>query len=110
MLPKYFALILIVTAIAGCNTNTAATNTADKQNNTIITADTGKQAEIADSIRHSSLNKLTIVNQNDPVCDMPMIRGFDDTTTYNGRLIGFCSKECRDKFVATPIAYKIKNK
>ncbi|HVX00342.1 MAG TPA: YHS domain-containing protein, partial [Candidatus Babeliaceae bacterium] len=66
--------------------------------------------EIADSIRHAELNKLTIVNENDPACGMPLLRGFDDTATYQGKLIGFCSKECRDSFLRKPEAFAIKYK
>jgi YHS domain-containing protein len=115
MRSTYFALaLIIIMTAAACNSNTATTSNKTDSTATTATADTQSAntaaAEAADSIRHADLNKLTIANTNDPNCDMPLARGFDDTATYNGKLIGFCSKECKDEFLKNPAAHKIKYK
>lgn len=105
-------VLIAVTAIsfAGCKNNSGNNNSA----NTTAAANANAQAtvspETTDSIRHAQLNKLNIANENDPACGMPLLRGFDDTATYKGKLIGFCSKDCRDSFMRKPEAFAIKYK
>jgi YHS domain-containing protein len=86
-----------------------ASNTKMAANATDTAAIVASQ-EKEDSIKHAALNKLSIVNENDPVCGMPMRRGFDDTAFYKGKLIGFCSKECKDSFIEKPSAYTLIDK
>jgi YHS domain-containing protein len=38
-------------------------------------------------------------NAKDPVCGMPVAAEVGDTVHYNNKVIGFCSKECRDEFM-----------
>ena len=45
--------------------------------------------------------------KKDPVCDMSIIRGFEDTTVYKGKITGFCSKECKDDFIKNPALYTV---
>ena len=44
-------------------------------------------------------------NTNDLVCGMPLKAGVGDTAHYNGKVYGFCSKGCKDKFVKNPADY-----
>ena len=90
---RYLTAVLVCISASACNTNTFKNSTDPEK--------------YADSIRHYGLNQLKITNEKDPVCGMPTLRGFEDTTVYQGKLIGFCSRECKDSFVKNPVAYKI---
>lgn len=105
---KITIALVAVTAIgfASCKNNSSS----NTNNNTNASAQATVSPETADSIRHAQLNKLAIVNESDPACGMPLLRGFDDTATYKGQLIGFCSKDCRDSFMRKPEAFAIKYK
>jgi YHS domain-containing protein len=41
-------------------------------------------------------------NKIDLSCGMPLSYGIKDTCHYNGKVFGFCSKECKDEFVKNP--------
>ena len=49
-------------------------------------------------------------NTKDPFCGMPVGAGMEDTIHLNGKVIGFCSKECKEGFLKDPknhpVAYK----
>ena len=49
-------------------------------------------------------------NTKDPYCGMPASAGMEDTIHLNGKVIGFCSKECKEGFLKDPknhpVAYK----
>jgi YHS domain-containing protein len=48
-------------------------------------------------------------NTKDLTCGMPLkAGGVADTAHYNGKLYGFCSKECKDEFEKNPAAYLAK--
>jgi len=96
MTVKYSLLILVCIVLCSCNTN-AFKNATDPE-------------AYADSIRHYGLSQLKIANSNDPVCGMPTSQGFDDTTLFQGKLIGFCSRKCKDDFQKNPAAFAIKFK
>lgn len=61
-------------------------------------------------VNHRTLKKLPIVNKKDPVCGMPTRISLEDTVMFNGQIIGFCSKECKNKFVSAPLKYPISHK
>jgi YHS domain-containing protein len=44
-------------------------------------------------------------NTNDLVCRMPLTAGVGDTAHYSGKVYGFCSKGCKEKFVKSPAEY-----
>jgi YHS domain-containing protein len=58
----------------------------------------------------ASLQNLHFDYNKDPSCGMPLKAGLEDTTTYKGKLYGFCSKECKDAFLADPAGYTAKLK
>lgn len=41
-------------------------------------------------------------NRRDPSCGMPVSAGIGDTLHYKNKVLGFCSKECRDDFLKDP--------
>jgi YHS domain-containing protein len=46
-----------------------------------------------------------VVNKKDLVCGMPVTAGIEDTTHFNGKAYGFCSKECKEEFLKKPRVY-----
>jgi YHS domain-containing protein len=50
---------------------------------------------------------LVVDNKYDPVCKMPVTAGITDTTSHNGKTIGFCSPECKEEFLANPKDYQL---
>ena len=41
-------------------------------------------------------------NKRDPSCGMPVTAGIGDTVHYKNKVIGFCSKDCKDEFLKDP--------
>lgn len=41
-------------------------------------------------------------NKRDPSCGMPVAAGIEDTVHYKNKVLGFCSKECKDEFLKGP--------
>jgi YHS domain-containing protein len=94
---KQLIIIGIVTlALAGCHSS------AGKDNPVPATV-TGAQA--ADSVKTYDVALLD--NKKDPVCGMPSGAGMEDTLHVNGKVIGFCSKECKAAFLKDPKSYPI---
>ncbi len=58
----------------------------------------------------AALKSLPFDYKKDPSCGMPLTAGLEDTTTYKGKLYGFCSKECKEAFLKEPAAYTAKIK
>src|ERR1700744_2239706 len=56
------------------------------------------------------LKNLSFAYARDPACGMPLSAGLMDTTTYNGKLYGFCSQECKNEFLKDPKGYTAKIK
>jgi YHS domain-containing protein len=47
---------------------------------------------------------LLVDNKKDPSCGMPVTAGISDTAHYKDKVLGFCSKECKDEFLKNPEA------
>jgi YHS domain-containing protein len=47
-------------------------------------------------------------NKKDFACGMPVTAGISDTVHYEGKVYGFCSKECKDEFMKDPKGYLAK--
>jgi YHS domain-containing protein len=45
---------------------------------------------------------VKVVNELDPVCEMPTSGHLKDTLTYEGKLYGFCSSNCKEEFKKNP--------
>lgn len=46
-------------------------------------------------------------NTKDPFCGMPVSGGMEDTIHWNGKVIGFCSKECMEGFLKDPKGHPV---
>lgn len=108
--------IVFITA-ASCNTNsgTNGSNPATQRDTTTTIAATktnadSNAAKANDSIIHAKHNLVKIDNLDCPVCRKTVVGGYEDTSTYLCKLIGFDSKLCKDAFTKNPSAYKIKYK
>lgn len=51
----------------------------------------------ADSTK--SYDQALVENKKDPSCGMPVSAGVSDTLHYKGKVLGFCSSECKESFV-----------
>lgn len=47
-------------------------------------------------------------NKRDPVCGMSVETGVADTANYKGKVLGFCSGDCKKAFLKNPSAYASK--
>jgi YHS domain-containing protein len=57
--------------------------------------------------KDSSEKKFTasmVDNKKDPNCGMPVTAGIADTVHYKGKILGFCSDECKQAFLKNPDA------
>ena len=41
-------------------------------------------------------------NKRDPSCGMPVAAGIEDTVHYKGKILGFCSQDCKNDFLKNP--------
>lgn len=82
----------------------AACNQASKPANTNTPAtDTAMKATVAAPKYEAAL----VDNKKDPSCGMPVTAGIEDTLHYKGKVLGFCSKECKDAFVEKPDSFVV---
>lgn len=93
MLKKIFFV-----AVAGCLAFTACKSGADKtENKPADTTMAAKPDSSANAFEH-----MLVDNQKDPACGMPVSAGISDTAVYKGKVLGFCSKECKEHFKKEP--------
>lgn len=64
----------------------------------ITTAATVSKVQV-DTVKFTS---AMVDNKRDPSCGMPVAAGIEDTIHYKNKVLGFCSKECRDEFLKDP--------
>ncbi|MCO6564169.1 MAG: YHS domain-containing protein [Apibacter sp.] len=55
-----------------------------------------------------TISNVNIVNELDPVCEMPTSNNLNDTLNYQGKLYGFCSSHCKEEFKRNPRKYMSK--
>ena len=53
----------------------------------------------ADTVK---ITAAMVDNKRDPSCGMPVSAGIGDTAHYKSKVLGFCSKECKDEFLKDP--------
>ena len=49
---------------------------------------------------------IVFASKRDTTCGMPLSAGIEDTLMVNGKIYGFCAKECKDEFIAKLAAKK----
>jgi YHS domain-containing protein len=86
---KPILITIIIIAIAACN---------NQQHAETKTASPGAAATTSKAKFTTSM----VDNKIDLSCGMPLTAGIEDTCHYNGKVYGFCSKECKDEFVKNP--------
>ena len=79
----FFAILFFV----ACNTINKKELRDQKDSTTLSTADSLK------------FTVAMVDNAKDPTCGMPIGAGIGDTAHYNNKVLGFCSKECKDEFL-----------
>ncbi|MGA9407073.1 MAG: YHS domain-containing protein [Bacteroidota bacterium] len=85
-----FCLLLCIVMTTACN----------QQNKSTI-----QETASASHGEKEAFKGVKFDNTNDLVCGMPLTAGVGDTAHYNGKVYGFCSKGCKDKFVKSPADY-----
>jgi YHS domain-containing protein len=85
-----FCLLSCAVLIIACNQQNKSTN-----NETPAASHDEKEA----------FKNIKVDNTNDLVCGMSLTAGIGDTAHYNGKVYGFCSTGCKDKFVKKPADY-----
>lgn len=73
-----------------CQSGTSDTNKTAKDSIT-VSKDTSKLFE-----------HMLVDNRKDPSCGMPVTAGISDTAHYKDKVLGFCSKECKEDFQKNP--------
>ena len=73
----------------------------------IVSTKTEKKVETVieqDTTMHSmnAFEHMLVDNKKDPSCGMPVTAGINDTAHYKDKVLGFCSKECKDEFLKNP--------
>jgi YHS domain-containing protein len=92
---KKIISIVIIAAAFSCNQ--PKTEPTEKKMETMEPA---KNAAV-----NSDLAKLQFASTKDLSCGMPISAGLSDTTSYKGKLYGFCSSECKEDFLKDPEAH-----
>ena len=87
-------LLLGTLLISACSSNPNNSSSAVDSTSTMAT----------DSVTEVSYDISLLDNKKDPTCGMPTSAGVSDTAHYNGKVIGFCAKECKDEFLKNPKA------
>jgi YHS domain-containing protein len=101
---RFLVAIGFVLLCGACHNGAPADNAGAAKTDTAAAASQNVNGVLA------SLKNLHFDYNKDPSCGMPLRSGLEDTTTYKGKLYGFCSKECKDAFLADPAGYTAKLK
>ena len=84
-----FSFLLVVVLVISCGNQQSKKNL--ETNVALVTN--------ADTVKFSA---AMVDNKRDPSCGMPVSAGIGDTVHYKGKVLGFCSKECKDEFLKDP--------
>lgn len=70
------------------------------------------QDQQKDTVKRSKVDfkGFAFASPKDLACGMPLSAGIGDTAHYQGKLYGFCSKECKEEFLKNPAAYLVSSK
>lgn len=96
--------IAMLITLNSCNETANAKNEQPE-----VITDVAAYREKITAQHEDDAKSVKVDNKKDPVCGMP-VKEVADTTMYKGKVIGFCSKECKSDFLKNPGKYKIKYK
>ncbi|MGH2646979.1 MAG: YHS domain-containing protein [Ginsengibacter sp.] len=88
----FFSLLVCSVMIISCN-NQPGKGSADKNETTVASTSTADTTKFTTDM---------VDNKKDPTCGMPLAAGIEDTAHYKNKVLGFCSKECKDEFLKDP--------
>jgi YHS domain-containing protein len=92
----HFSCSSLLLLLAACSNGSGTTTAAPKDPVKTMAADTAGKSQ--------TYTVAMVDNKKDPSCGMPVTAGIGDTVHYQGKVIGFCSKECKDEFLKDPVA------
>ncbi|MEO7529865.1 MAG: YHS domain-containing protein [Sediminibacterium sp.] len=95
MLTKnFYSILAICLLFSSCQSGTTKTETKPSTDTVAMRPDTTANV----------LDHLLVDNKKDPACGMPVSAGIGDTSHYKGKVLGFCSKECKETFQKNPVS------
>jgi YHS domain-containing protein len=83
---------IAVFLFTACQSGPAKTEEKPKTDTVAMTQDSSGNA----------FEHLLVDNGKDPSCGMPTSAGIHDTAHYKDKVLGFCSKECKEAFQKDP--------
>lgn len=86
--------IAVLITLSACNNSTEPAKT-----------DTTQMQQAAAETK-ADFSNVEFASRIDTTCGMPIKAGVSDTLILNGKVYGFCAKECKDDFVKTLAAKK----
>ena len=98
---KNVIIFFLLVLAASCN------NSADKQAPANEAADHTEHTNAAQEAKPQFTADM-VDNKKDFACGMPVSAGISDTAHYEGKVYGFCSRECKDEFMKDPAGYLAK--
>ncbi|ADX67088.1 YHS domain-containing protein [Weeksella sp. HMSC059D05] len=66
---------------------------------------TEPEVKVAHEMPASQRIDVAVDNEIDPVCGMKTSEHLTDTAHYEGKVYGFCSAMCKEKFLEEPTKY-----
>ena len=90
---------LLAFILLACNTSTKTDSTATEKDSSTAAMPMPAHDD------HDKFKDVKFDYATDPVCNMPVTAGVSDTAHYDGKVIGFCSPDCKTAFVADPKSY-----
>lgn len=90
-------LTVICLLAAACQSSTPKTEDKTTSKDTMMSME--KKDTTTNIFEH-----MLVDNKKDPSCGMPVTAGISDTAHYKDKVLGFCSKECKDAFQKNPEA------
>jgi YHS domain-containing protein len=85
-----FALLLSIVLFACKSRNDAGAGEANHKDPTAVPA------------AKKPFDGIEFASKMDVACGMPLTAGVQDTAHFNGKVYGFCSKECKSDFLKAP--------
>jgi YHS domain-containing protein len=87
----FYPILAICLVFTACKSGSDKT---DKPSQDTVAMKTDSTANV--------LDHLLVDNKKDPSCGMPVSAGIGDTAHYKDKVLGFCSKECKETFKKNP--------